>query len=199
MAVQPAAIGFAPHSGWAVMIALGRSRAGLEVLDRSRVPMIDELDPDSKQPYHAVEFLCVEEAAGRLQGYMEVAKTMAHAAIRAQSDALTERGYRLKCVGILESASRKTSSLSSILASHALIHGADGDHFRNALSAAAELHGLAVHRIPARTLEEHAAALLRLPMPQVRDTVNNLGRQLGPPWGADQKKAALLAWSLLKS
>jgi hypothetical protein len=29
------------------------------------------------------------------------------------------------------------------------------------------------------------------------DTVNDLGRQVGPPWGADQKKAALLAWSLL--
>jgi hypothetical protein len=38
---------------------------------------------------------------------------------------------------------------------------------------------------------------LCLPLPEVLDTVNGLGRQVGPPWGADQKKAALLAWSLL--
>jgi hypothetical protein len=159
--------------------------------------MIDDHHPDSKQPYHAVEFLCVEEATGRLAGYMDVAKTLAYAAIRVQSEDLTGRGFRVKCVGIIESAGRKESSLSKILASHALIHAADGDHFRNALSAAADQYGLTVHRIQARVLGEYAVAHLHLPLPHMLVTVNNLGRQLGPPWGADQKKAALLAWSLL--
>jgi hypothetical protein len=26
-----------------------------------------------------------------------------------------------------------------------------------------------------------------------------MGKQVGPPWGADQKKAALLAWLLLET
>ena len=198
MATQTAAIGFAPHSGWAVMIAVAMARTGPGVVARARIPLIDDHDPDSKQPYHAVEFLCVEEAMGRLTGYMEVASTLAYDAIHAQAGELTARGYRLKAVGILESAGRKPSSLSSILASHALIHAADGDHFRNALSAAAENCGLSVHRIPARALDEFAAARLHLPLGRLHGTVNNLGKQIGPPWGADQKKAALLAWSLLK-
>jgi hypothetical protein len=197
MAAQTAAIGFVPHSGWAVMIALRLARTGPQVLARSRIRLIDEHDPDSKQPYHAVEFLCVEEATGRLAGYMDVARSMAYSAIRAQSEELTGRGYLVKSVGILESAGRKPSSLSSILASHALIHAADGDHFRNALSAAAELYGLSVHRIPARALEDHAAECLRLSLKRLRGTVADLGKPIGPPWGADQKKAALLAWSLL--
>src|SRR5277367_1882285 len=142
MATQSAAIGFSPHSGWAVMIALALTPSGPCVLARSRVQLIDDHDPDSKQPYHAVEFLCVEEATGRLAGYMEAARNLAYAAIRRQTEDLNSRGFAVERAGIIESAGRKPSLLSSILASHALIHAADGDHFRNALWAAAEQCGL---------------------------------------------------------
>jgi hypothetical protein len=37
-----------------------------------------------------------------------------------------------------------------------------------------------------------------MPLDRILDIVNKLGRGKGPPWGADQKKAALLAWTLLK-
>jgi hypothetical protein len=196
--MQSAALGFSPHSGWSAMIALSVTRSGPCVLARSRVQLIDDHDPESKQPYHAVEFLCVEEATGRLSGYMEVAKTLASTAVRAQAEELKKQGYRIDRAGIIESAGRKISSLSAILASHALIHAADGDHFRNALWGACQEFGLEVQRIQARALEEHAQARLQLPRQRMLDTVNQLGRDLGPPWGADQKKAALLAWSLMK-
>jgi hypothetical protein len=130
---------------------------------------------------------------------MAVARSLAQSAIQAQAQDLKERGYQLKCIGIVDSASRKPSSLSSILASHALIHAADGDHFRNALSTAAELLGLRVCRVPARALQDQAMDCLRLPKTRLLDTANQLGRQVGPPWGADQKQAALLAWMLLKN
>ena len=68
--------------------------------------------PESKQPYHAVEFLCVEAAAGRLRGYLEVATAMAYGAIETQCAAVAERGYQVTSAGILESAGRKPSSLS---------------------------------------------------------------------------------------
>ncbi len=195
---QTAAIGFSPHSGWAAAVVLGGSAASPTLLHRSRVTLIDARDLESKQPYHAVEFLCVEEATGRLDGYLAVATAMAYASIRAQCEELKSRGIVLRSVGILESSSRKQISLTSILASHALIHAADGDHFRNALSAAAEQHRLSVSRMPARLLEAHAAQYLHRPLRGVLDAVNRLGRGIGPPWGADQKKAALLAWTLLK-
>ena len=179
------------------MVVLGGSAAAPELLARSRVQLIDDQDPESKQPYHAVEFLCVEEATGRLDGYMSVATRLAHDAIRAQSEQLQGRGILVRSVGIIDSSSRKLVSLPAILASHALIHAADGDHFRNALFVAAEQCRLAVCRIPARTLEAHAGEHLRRPVGKILAIVDKLGMGKGPPWGADQKKAALLAWTLL--
>ena len=179
------------------MVVLGKSAAGLQVLARSRVELIDGHDAKSKQPYHAVEMVCVEEAMERLDGYMAVAKSMAYQSIHAKREDLKVMGYRLKSVGILESAARKPGSLASILASHAAIHAADGNHFRNALAAAAEQDGLAVHRIQSRALEGEAAAGLRQPIQKLRDAVAALSHQVGSPWGADQKQAALLAWLIL--
>lgn len=196
-AIETAAIGFTPHSGWAAMVVVGGSAAAPELLARSRVLLIDANDTESKQPYHAVEFLCVEEATGRLDGYMAAATRLAHDAIRAQSEQLKERGIVINSVGIVDSSGRKQISLPAILASHALIHAADGDHFRNALFVAAEQCRLQVCRIPAKVLEAHAAKFLRRPVNRILGTVNKLAQGKGPPWGADQKKAALLAWTLL--
>jgi hypothetical protein len=197
VAAKTAAIGFSPHSGWAAMVVIGGTMSQPALLARTRVALIDEKDPASKQPYHTVEFMCIEEATGRLDGYLSVATSMAQASIRGHVEALRKRGIQLRSVGILESAGRKGVSLSSILASHALIHGADGDHFRNALAVAAEQQRLVVHRIRGREIEAHASARLRKPANRLRDIVNDLGHAAGAPWGADQKNAALLAWSLL--
>jgi hypothetical protein len=128
---------------------------------------------------------------------MAVAIRLAEDFIRVQSEELLGRGIVIRSVGIIESSSRKQISLASILASHALIHAADGDHFRNALFVAAEQCQLPVCRIPARDLQEHASKRLRRPVNQILDAVNKLGQGKGPPWGADQKKAALVAWTLL--
>ena len=194
---RTAAIGFCAHSGWAAMVVLGGTVAVPQLLGRSRIQLIDASDTESKQPYHAVEFLCIEEATGRLDGYMAIATRLAQQSLRAQSEQLHGRGVALRAAGIVDSSGRKRIALPSILASHALIHAADGDHFRNALFVAAEQCRLQVCRIPAKGLEDHAVKCLRAPIDRILETVKNLGAGKGPPWGADQKKAALLAWSLL--
>ena len=179
------------------MVVIGGTPAEPSLLARSRVALMDEHDPLSKQPYHTVEFMCLEEATGRLDSYLSTATSMAHTSIQAQVQALEAGGIVLRHAGILESSGRKGGSLSSILASHALIHGADGDHFRNALAGAAGQQRLRLHRIRVRDIEAHAVERLRKPIGRLLKTVDELGRGVGPPWGADQKKAALLAWSLL--
>ena len=179
------------------MVALGRSIAGLEVLVRSRIEMVDPLDPESKHPYHAVESLAVEEAARRLVRHRAIAEDRASGAITSLAVDLAVRGWHLASVGLLDAANRRGLSLASILASHALIHAAEGDHFREALIAAAERNDLAASRVKARDLEAQAETRLGRPVTELRETVKGLGRQVGPPWGADQKAAALLAWLLL--
>jgi hypothetical protein len=179
------------------VVALGTAPTGPRVLARSRIDLIDGHFPESKQPYHAVEMLAVEEAAQRLDRYRIQAEEMAGSAMVQIGEHLTGQGYELQSVGILESSGRKGGSLPSILASHALIHTADGDHFRNALAATAKRGGLEVYRVPARVLPVQAEARLRRSFGLLRAAVNELGRQVGSPWGADQKNAALLAWLLL--
>ena len=106
-------------------------------------------------------------------------------------------GVELHGAGILDSSGRSGATLAAILASHALIHTADGNHFRAALAQACQALGLRVARIPQRELPARATAALRESPQQLAATLKALGRGMGSPWGADQKDATLLAWLLL--
>jgi hypothetical protein len=106
-------------------------------------------------------------------------------------------GFSASSVAILQSNGRQGASLEAILASHALIHTADGDHFRGALAEAARRCGIQCSRIKQRELFERAEAALKQPAQELQLRVAALGKTVGPPWGADQKQAALLAWLLL--
>jgi len=55
-----AAIGCAPHSGWAAVVALGGERGEPRVLARLRLELVDPGAPESKQPYHSVENLGID-------------------------------------------------------------------------------------------------------------------------------------------
>lgn len=199
MTAAPVAImGVAAHSGWAAAVVVGAASSAPAVLARSRIELIDEHVPESKQPYHAVETLDIKEAERRLERYQAQAERMAVSSLTRIRDEVAQRGYRLRSMGLLDSSGRKGGSLQSILASHALIHTADGEHFRSALVAAAERLGLNVSRVPIRDVEAQAQAALGLAPTRLQDAVADLGRPLGAPWGADQKKAALLAWLLLR-
>jgi hypothetical protein len=192
------ALGIAPHSGWAAVVGIGESDGRLRVLVRERIEMADAADAESKQPYHAVEDLPVHEAEKRLAGYAATARSMAYAAVHRIVGQLGTDRHPVIGLGILDSAGRKGGSLAAILASHALIHTADGDHFRDAIASAATRCKLTVSRIRARDLDGEASAILRTPVKRLHETVKELGRAVGPPWGADQKAAALLAWLVLK-
>jgi hypothetical protein len=192
------ALGFAPHSGWAAVVAVSETDDRPHVLLRERIEMATAGDAEAKQPYHAVEDLPVGEAAKRLARYSATAESMAHAAVRRIVGRLADEGRRIVGLGILDSAGRKGDSLAAILASHALIHTADGDHFREAIAAAAARCRLTVSRVRARDLEREAVAVWSMPPARLQETVRAMGRDVGPPWAADQKAAALLAWLVLK-
>jgi hypothetical protein len=101
--------------------------------------------------------------------------------------------------GILQASGRLPTALDAILASHAFIHTADGEHFREALSHASERSGCTVTRIAEREALARAAAALGTSPAQLEARVEAMGRPLGPPWTVDQKRATLVAWLLLAS
>ena len=190
-------LGFASHSGWAAVVAVGGTIDEPNVLLRDRVEMADARLPGSKQPYHEVEGLPLQEAERRLARLSDSAKSMAYESIRTLVEAIGKGAAVPRVAGILDSSGRKGASLAATLASHALIHTADGDHFREALAESCGRCGLEVVRVRQRELLDRAATVLRKPPARIEATVRDLGRPLGAPWGADQKQATLLGWLLL--
>jgi hypothetical protein len=191
------ALGIAPHSGWAAVVIVAGTAAAPRVLFRERLELAEARLSGSRQPYHAVEELPLPEARRRLARFEASAAGLARAGLKTLIERTATEGAAAGAAGILDSSGRGGAKLEAILASHALIHTADGQHFRAALAGACEELGLAVTRIPQRELLARAAAVLQRSPAALTATVAALGRTLGPPWGSDQKSAALLGWALL--
>lgn len=200
MPQQPSCVlGFAPHSGWAAAVMLGGAIAAPRVLARERIALTEEGLAGSKQPYHALEGLPLPEAHRRLERFEASATRLAVGALQALLQRAEGAGLRLRAGGILDASGRSSASLEAILDSHALIHTADGNHFRAALARGCEAQGLAVVRVLRGELPARAAVVLDRTPEQLAQAVAGLGAGLGAPWGADQKSAALIAWLLLAS
>jgi hypothetical protein len=175
-------------------VILGGPPAAPRVIARERLELAAPELEGSRQPYHALAGLPLAQARARLAQFENSAAELAFAQLRALTARAAADGHETRAAALLDSAGRSAASLEAILASHALIHTADGHHFRAALASACERLGLPISRIPARELTDSATAVLRQPPERLAAAVAALGRELGPPWGADQKSAALLAW-----
>lgn len=196
-AQPPCVLGIAPHCGWAAVVIVGGTAAAPRVLLRERVELADARLPGSKQPYHDIEGLALPAARARLALFEESANQLALGALRTVTAAARGIGAEARAAGILASCGRGGATLEAILSSHALIHTADGNHFRDALGRGCEALELAVTRVTPKALPVRAAVTLRKSPHALAATLATLGRRLGAPWGADQKSAALLAWLLL--
>jgi hypothetical protein len=112
---------------------------------------------------------------------------------------LKEHGFMLRRAGLCLASGRPLPELEKILASHALIHTADGELFREALAVASERCGLTVMRIKEKELLERAGKVLRLKPEKVLRCATEAGRGMGAPWSQDEKFAAVVAWVASKT
>jgi hypothetical protein len=129
-------------SGWAASILLCEDGNAVAVLDRRRLQLCGSTIQGSKQPFHAAEtFIARCEAATDALGRAAVDALLACAAGNKS---------RLRSCGIISASGHKLPSLKEILASHALVHAAEGDFYRDAVARACEGAGLKVLRIRER-------------------------------------------------
>lgn len=189
-----AAFGLRCHSGWAALVTVASPAGSPEVIDRRRIEIADPDLDGSKQPYHAAEELELGKARVLLRRCEAGSRRLARGALRAALDDVQKKGYGVASCGLLLASGRPLPALEKILASHALIHTADGEHFRDALARAAEGLGLRVLRVREREIHDRAAGELRLTPARLQGAIADLGRALGPPWTQDQKLATLVAW-----
>ncbi len=197
--MRRAAVGIRAHSGWAALVAIRCEARAVEILERRRVVLVNPEVRGASQPYHFAKQLRLKEAETYLERCTAISKRLALKVLQEVAEALLERQCELVGCGILLASGRPVPALAETLASHALIHTAEGEFFRGALREACEQLGIPVLGIRERELFDRATAELGIPLSKLKRQVANLGRSLGPPWMQDQKSAALAGWLMLAS
>ncbi|MGA9568823.1 MAG: hypothetical protein WBS17_01955 [Candidatus Acidiferrales bacterium] len=197
--MKSAALGFRTHSGWTALVAVSLSRGAPRVLARQRIHLVETFTYRFRQPYHTAKRMPLDEARTFITEVRTQARSLAHRAIRKLQENLQTQGYRLTRCGLVLASGRPLPDLPDILASHALIHTADGELFREALLHACARCGLVSKTHKGRELLNEASRVLRLTPSALTRRIANLGRPLGAPWSQDEKLASLIAWLALAS
>jgi hypothetical protein len=194
---QPAGLGFRSHSGWSIVVAVGGSPFNPVVLERHRIETASPAIPGSKQPYHAAERLDFQQAEMLIHSCRESSTALARDAVNGIVVDLERRGHRVVVAGLLFGSGRPLPDLKATLQSHALIHTAEGEFFREVLARASEHCSLPLTKVKEREIWDRSAEAFHLSSADVQQRINELGRSLGPPWRQDQKLASLVAWTAL--
>lgn len=192
-----AAVGLRAHSGWAALVVVAGSPRAPVVVDRRRIVLADPKIAGSRQPFHAAEPLELKKAGQLIRRCSTTSRSLARRALRAVLGELREKRHKVVGCGLLLASGRPVPALAAILASHALIHTAEGELFRDVLRRASRHYRLPVTEVRERELYTCAAAKLRQPADALGRRLSELGRLLGPPWSQDEKLAALVGWMAL--
>lgn len=188
------AIGFRVHSGWAAAVTLSGAAGSPAVLDRRRIQLVGTFTYAFRQPYHTAEKLPLSEANSFVEKVRAESCRLALDGIRAVRKDLAGVKCRIESVALLLSSARELPALERILSSHALIHTADGELFRDAIRQACSRAKIKLACFRERELLADAAERLACSPAALERRIASLGKSLGPPWTQDQKLAALAAW-----
>jgi hypothetical protein len=193
----PVALGFRSHSGWTAAVAVTGSPREAVVIERRRIETADPAMAGSRQPYHSAQRLSLEKAEAWIGRCRERSARLALDAVAAMIADLAKQGHRVVVAGILRGSGRTLPDLAAILRSHALLHTAEGEFYREALAQATKSCALPVTPVIEREAWDRGAAVFHLTAADLQGRLKELGQSLGPPWREDQKLASLAAWIAL--
>ncbi|MGA8221634.1 MAG: hypothetical protein WB780_08260 [Candidatus Acidiferrales bacterium] len=195
--MKQAALGFRVHSGWAALVALTLAKGAPAVLERERVHLVETFTYEFRQPYHTALKLGTVEGRAFVSRMRTEARRLALRAIRDAQVSLEAQGYKVARCGLLLASGRVLPGLPQILASHALIHTADGELFREALVDASGRCGVECVKVREKDLFDSASEALHRKASVLQSSLKEIGRPFGSPWSQDEKFAALVAWLAL--
>jgi hypothetical protein len=195
--MKPAALGVQMHSGWGVLVAVSRGADSIEILDRRRIVVADPEISGAIQPYHHASHLEIPQSAAHIARCAAASTLLAVDAVGQVIKELEGRQYRIVGCAVLLASGRPLPPLAKILASHPLIHTAEGEFFRQAASQACEHLHLAVTAIREKELDERAKATFGKTASRMQHDISSLGSSIGPPWTKDHKTATLAAMLVL--
>jgi hypothetical protein len=191
--MQRAAIGIRPHSGWGAVVVVTGPPGHLEVIERRKVIITDSRTSGANQPYHFAQGLKLPDAERYLSDRAAASERLAFNALREIIQEVERREHVLSGCAILLAAGRDLPVLPKILASHPLIHTAEGEFFRQGFRSACELLKLEVTGIRERDLDQCVRSVFGARAESLKREIAGMGRSIGPPWTTDQKNACLAA------
>jgi hypothetical protein len=159
--------GMKAHSGWAALVVLGERDGEFVVVDRRRIELVEE--EWARQPYHAAEDLEPDAARDVVKRGVEAARRIAVREMRAAVGRERERKNEVTACAVLVVDPMPDWSVEEILAVHFRMHKAE------------------------KLLTKSAESALGTPASSLVKEIARLGKSVGPPWGKDQKDAALAA------
>ena len=192
--MKNATLGFRVHSGWAVAVVVCGSSDSPIVINRQRIQLVKTCTYTFRQPYHTAEKMATNDAAKFVSTVRSEASRLALSSLRSLQKDLAEQDYKVVRCALLLASGRALPQLEHILASHALIHTADGELFRNALRAACTRVRWPLEAIREKELFEIATKTLGISSVTLKHHIAGFGESFGPPWTQDEKFAALAAW-----
>jgi hypothetical protein len=183
-------LGFRPHTYWTAAVALTGGPEAPTVLERRRIVFAEDHE---RFVYHQAAEAPASAAA--LVGEVRAA-TGARAAreIGRLIEELDRRGAPARIAATAAQAGRTPEAIADILRSHALIHAAEGDFYRDVIADACLKSGLEVRRVAERRLIDLACGVLTVSGPSLKRRLSEMGATLGPPWSEDFRLATLAAW-----
>jgi hypothetical protein len=195
--MKRSSLGLRTHSGWAVSIVVAGPLDAPAVIDRRRIEIADPAIRGSTQPYHAAARLDLQQAEEFVERCVDSATHLAERALSTLIDNMREKSHEVLSGGILLSSGRPAPTLATTLTSHTLIHTAEGELFRRALTQALERCGLPVTAVAERELWACGTLELHMTVDKLQHSIAEMGRAIGPPWRQDEKHAALVGWLAL--
>ena len=192
-----AALGFRVHSGWAASVAVVGPRGAPRVIDRRRLELIDPKARGAQQPYHAAKEMKLADAEAFLKRCSSATLATATASLRDLVSDLVNKGYKIAGACILLGSGRPTGDLAATLRSHAMIHTAEGQFFRNALQNACESCSVPLLGVKEKELLSRATDGIRIPTAELHQRISEIGKSIGPPWRQDEKLCTIAAWLML--
>jgi hypothetical protein len=174
------------------MVATAGSPCQPVILDRERIQIAESSQRGPVQPYHTARDLGVERGRAFLDKCREASSALAVASLETAIKHIG--GGRVQCCAVLSGSGRPAPTLEATLASHAAIHTAEGEFFREIVVYAAASCGLRVRRVKEKELFGLAEREFGMPSANLQRVLNDLGKKIGPPWQQDQEFAALAAW-----
>jgi len=192
---RPVALGIKSHTGWAAVVALAGPVASAEVVAKRRIQMATTFDEGAV--YHKSQELSVAQAEAFINASQARFERTAREALIDLAAELRAAGCEPVATGLVSGDGKALPPLASILKSHALVHAAEGELYRQVLLRASEGCRIPAVPIPAKGIEARTAGALGISPARLAARLAAIGKASGRPWTRDQKESALAAWIAL--